>query len=935
VNDILGKYSVTPEITIMLELLLTIGASELGKAVFEQALKLGQSTAEDYVKDFFKDCLKEGITSAKPEVTKKAVAQALKEFLVLVQNELVDWEIPEAEIRNHYDRPLVQFVKNDLVKPILGKAFERDCTAIDTIALAEVWKNSIFKDKTFPLMPLEFNWQVIGGKYIKKVQKLIRETPELRSLLETELLERIARNTGNISPGFDVTKYRDSLQSSYGVLKLHTIDNTDQQYRMKLWNMFIEPSLREALPPSRHELPTDLKRQLHDQGRLETDLSPDALDLYRGEYFQQPLQKALTAIFDSNHAVILGDPGSGKSTLLQYLALEWVEGKIKALPLLLELREYAIAPAANFLEFLHSGRGVDWQFDQHQLHEHLQNYPTLVMFDGLDEVFDRSSQSTIINDIIRFAQQYPKSQIVVTSRIIGYNPEHLQNSGFRHFTIQSLESNEINKFIDRWYTLALGEDTDKIRLAERLKEAIANSKAIANLADNPLLLTMMAILNRRQELPRDRAELYDQASRVLLHNWDVDHKRLQVPMDAIGRREKQEMLRLVAYEMQAGTEGLKGNAIDASRLTRVLKDYLFEQGFAEPREKASVLIQQLRERNFILCYRGADIYGFVHRTFLEYFCAFEIVQRFEKTRELSFEELRDDVFGKHWQDETWNEVLRLICGMIDPKFAGILIEFLIEQKCDRDQLLRSNAEFNDTDLDVGGLANLLLAADCLFDAGNSIATATASKKLLQKIQTEIEYPEARLRFTAALELLNRTIQTFPEVLDWLKEQTVEHKYSSVRSAAVNAIAKYNKSPETLDWLKKSLAGEANWAVRRSSAWAIPQNYECDAETLQLLHKCIQEDEERAVRCAAILATSQYYPTSSVTFELFCNTVQNDPFIRKYIGQDNPRQLVLEALLSQYSDHPKCIELLSDRSVNDPDEPMRIWAMKQLEQMKKT
>ncbi|MBD2316566.1 hypothetical protein [Phormidium tenue] len=145
----------------MLEFLLTIGASELGKAIFEQALKLGQSAAEDYVKDFFKDCLKEGITSTKPEVTKKAVAQALKEFLVLVQKELEDWEISEAEIRDLYDRPLVQFVKNDLVKPILGRAFERDCTAIDTIALTEIWKNSNFRDKPFPEMPPEFNWQVI------------------------------------------------------------------------------------------------------------------------------------------------------------------------------------------------------------------------------------------------------------------------------------------------------------------------------------------------------------------------------------------------------------------------------------------------------------------------------------------------------------------------------------------------------------------------------------------------------------------------------------------------------------------------------------------------------------------------------------------------------------------------------------------------------
>jgi predicted NACHT family NTPase len=33
----------------------------------------------------------------------------------------------------------------------------------------------------------------------------------------------------------------------------------------------------------------------------------------------------------------------------------------------------------------------------------------------------------------------------------------------------------------------------QVRLKQRLKDAIANSRAITNLADNPLLLTMMAI----------------------------------------------------------------------------------------------------------------------------------------------------------------------------------------------------------------------------------------------------------------------------------------------------------------------------------------------------------------------------------------------------------------------------------------------------------
>jgi hypothetical protein len=87
----------------MLEWLLTIGAAELGKAIFEQVLKLGQSAAEDYVKDFFKGCLQEGIATAKPEVTKKAVAEALKAFLMLVTDELEDRELSKAEIRDRYD----------------------------------------------------------------------------------------------------------------------------------------------------------------------------------------------------------------------------------------------------------------------------------------------------------------------------------------------------------------------------------------------------------------------------------------------------------------------------------------------------------------------------------------------------------------------------------------------------------------------------------------------------------------------------------------------------------------------------------------------------------------------------------------------------------------------------------------------------------------
>ncbi len=888
----------------MLEWLLTIGAAELGKVIFEQVLKLGQAAAEDYVKDFFKDCLKEGITAAKPEVTKKAVAAALKAFLLIVADQLEDQELSRAEIRDRYDPALVQFVQNESVKPLLGRAFDQDCAAVDVEALAAVWRQSSLKGKPFPVLPAEFDWQQVGSKYLKKVRRILRETPELRELLEAQLLEQIAHNTAQISPGFDLAKYRDSLQCSYGHLQLYNIDSTDRMDAIKLWTMFIEQTVREALPPTRYELPSDLKRQLQAQGQLEADLAAEALDQYRSEYFQQPSRKVLEALggrsslallkkegtgvekegtgvaqsppfegglapaaskkrgieADAQRAVILGDPGAGKSTLLQYLALDWAEGKTATLPLLIELREYVLAASANFLEFLHRGRGADWQFDQQELHQYLQSQPTLVMFDGLDEVFERSTQAAIIDDIIRFAQQYPKAQIIITSRIIGYNPERLRNANFRHFTIQPLNTEEIHEFIDRWYALALGDNPDKPRLVTRLKEAIANSNAIQNLADNPLLLTMMAILNRRQELPRDRADLYDQASRVLLYHWDVDHKRLQLPMDTIGRREKQEMLRLIAYEMQTSEEGLKGNLITAERLTRILTDYLREQGFSEPREKATRLIDQLRHRNWILCDRGADTYGFVHRTFLEYFCAVEIVNRFEKQRTLTFEQLRDEVFGQHWQDETWHEVLRLICGMIDAKFAVALIEFLMKF-IDSSYDEPSHYYWEDS---------LFLATRCLFEIKDNLSTEKISEEIKDRLMT--------LANEHYLQPDNIRIDVYSAYDFRLSSRAIEL-----------LIEGWRDMPETKEWLMSiSYAGALG---SDAAIYHVVRGWSNDPDIPIWLNQLID---------------------SGV-----------DPLIRS---------ISMETLLTHYSTHPKTLELLRHRAANDPDEQLLQWAEEQLSRM---
>ncbi|NJN03868.1 MAG: NACHT domain-containing protein [Leptolyngbyaceae cyanobacterium SL_1_1] len=875
----------------MLEWLAATTGIELGKLVLEQVLDLSKPVLEGYVQDFFKDSLSSGVSRLNATALKTPMAESVGYFIKRFIKELQINDVPETSIQHHYKAAIKKFVQDRLVRPILGKAFDKDCKQIDYGQLEQIWTQQ-YQDSGWQFPSEEFDWRGVCKEYVYEVKGIVKANSELRSLLETDLLEDIARNTAQLSPGFDVETYRASLQSSYGYLKLYTLDSTDRVDAIKLWAMFIEQTVREALPPMRYDLPLDVKRQLQAAGQLEADLSPEALEHYRHEYFQQPARKVLEAAADSQRAVILGDPGSGKSSLLQYLALEWVEGKTEKLPLLIELREFAINPSANFLEFLHRGRGVDWQFDQQQLHQHLLESPTLVMFDGLDEVFDRATQSTVIDDIIRFSQQYLKAQVLVTSRIIGYNPDRLQHSSFRHFTIQSLDTTEIHEFIDRWYDLSMGSDPDKVRLKQRLKDAIANSQAIANLADNPLLLTMMAILNRRQELPRDRADLYDQASRVLLYHWDVDHKRLQIPIDAIGRREKQEMLRLIAYEMQAGEEGLKGNLISSDRLTRILTDYLRDQGFSESREKANRLIQQLRERNFILCYRGADTYGFMHRTFLEYFCAVEVVHRFEKQRTLTFEQLRDEVFGQHWQDETWHEVLKLIISRINSDFGNQIVNLLLGQDHKQKEHL---------------FLNVVLAADCFLEIRHRSIFEDTESKIIKFLKGLAQYTLIPGDF-------------------WISILEFQLR-------AIDRIAKIRKSKDSLVWLDEFISSNDESLVKTSALQIIGQYFYDFPEASCILKKHSKDNRDSRIRRAALEELIQSYVENPEIFELLCNLTVEDPFQSDIETlMINPRKIALRALLNHYSTHPQTSELLRDRAINDPDEQLREWAQEQLQKM---
>ncbi len=51
-------------------------------------------------------------------------------------------------------------------------------------------------------------------------------------------------------------------------------------------------------------------------------------------------------------------------------------------------------------------------------------------------------------------------------------------------------------------------------------------------------------------------------------------------------------------------------------------------------------------------------------------------------------------------------------------------------------------------------------------------------------------------------------------------------------------------------------------------------------------------------------------------------------------EDNPRQTALEAIIKQRPDSPQTLSLLRERAENEPDEKVREFAQKKLEQLER-
>lgn len=728
--------------------------------------------------------------------------------------------------------------------------------------------------------------------------------------------------------GFDSEGYRLAVLKRYDKLNFEMLDTTGAAYNaVRLWSVFVAQSVREChqYNPRLLEIPKEHQQRLLKAGEItakeieEAEKEPDQL---RQDYFRQPLRPVLEVVDEAlkssaagavRRLVIIGDPGSGKSSLIRYLAVRWAGIAEAALrdtqpvPLVIELGAYGrwrCDQRKDFIRFLEEGPG--WHSWPLGLLARLLAQPgrVVLLLDGLDEVFDAKLRVDVMDDIQRFSNDFPHLPILVTSRVVGYQAQRLRDAEFRHFMLQDLDLQQITDFLQRWHEVTFDDPAQAAPKRERLQKAVRESKSIAMLAGNPLLLTMMAILNRNQELPRDRSDLYAQASRILLHQWDTERTLKDFPgiSNDIGLREKTDLLRRIAAHMQAAPGGLKGNLIDGTTLTRLIEDYLQDElHIDQSRAAARAVVEQLRLRNFILCFVGADSYAFVHRTFLEYFCAADFVHQFNVAKTLDIEGLIA-LFDQHCREDEWREVLRLICGQIDESFVGCIVEQVTRH-------VNFTSEVHDA-------PEVICAIEYLGECRNLTKPQSGSKFVGELVVELFKVGGWAPFFEELVEATKGVGSRWANLPDLAGASKVVSNNLGERLYAARCWVNFVSAVGADRSFISDLANDVHPRIREGALLCLADKYP-DTCTQKLLLQRAVSDESGWARCAAIEALSEEWPDQTTHDLLAQRAVQDE--------DAKPRSAALQALADRWPDLTTR-NLLTERAVQDDNEQTRSAAL---------
>jgi hypothetical protein len=894
-------------------------------SLIEKAVEFAWNSAKDAAERGKNTLLSEVVKRVQPDHRERATKSLLGIFARLLEDEFRDHALLQEET-TQFEQDTKTFLARPSVQSWLAEPLDPGVASLNHDRLAGVWR-----DLMLTPLPDGFGWDIVAKRYLTKVRAAIRKDPELLAIASHETLGGMRHDLSRLAgldPGFRLEEYRARIRARFGYLKFDCfhVTGSDLQRRIPLSQVFVPQNAKEDLPAL--ELPGGLEaageigssaaRELLD----EADLEPG-----RRRYQEAPRRNVETLLVDPAcpYAVIFGDPGSGKSALLEWRLLQWADDPARhPLPLFVEFRQCARETAAwkgDFCQYFALAADPLFGFNAHELDEYLRGNDSVLMLDGMDEVFDPDQRQALTEHVLRFQQRYRRARVVVTSRRIGFQKDIWLHSGFRLFTLQDFDLPQVELFLDRWHNLAFAHDPAEIpRLKPRLLEAIRHYPPIQELAAHPLVLTMMAVINRVEPVPRDRRALYERCADLLVHRWKVDRGRmagggaLKCPLDL---EDKRTLIEIVAHAMQDGPAAMVGNVIEEDALKRIVTDFLRDNDLAhEPGKAAREIVHQLRERTFILCFAGAGGYAFVHRTFLEFFCARYFGQRLDSSAIL------EQVVRPHWRDERWHELIRLLVAekAKQPGAVRAVLDFLLEQNTAHERAV-----------------NILLAADCAIDLRNLAELGATREELLRSLEKcfvfafDLSHEPGGEERALTDRIQASAISRWAALQPGTREGSTAVRSvvaddalpDAARRAAMQELARgWKDDPEVLAWLQDLARREEHPYLRMTAIQELARGWKDDPDILLLLQDRARQEERPDVRSVAIRELARGWKDDPGVLSLLRDHARRDE-------HSDVRSAAIRELARGWKDDPGVLPWLQDRARQDEHPDVRMAAIGEL------
>ncbi|MBE9224725.1 NACHT domain-containing NTPase [Phormidium sp. LEGE 05292] len=481
--------------------------------------------------------------------------------------------------------------------------------------------------------------------FMKLCNILQIESEVVADLSELENAESIEELVVNVRQ-----RCQSSIIQKCGIMRI-----LDMQYSIEVNHIYTTVNILEKI--------TNKQRKSIDE--LTKEFSVNYFERLGLPKVAQERVPGLEAVTKYDKLMVLGKPGAGKTTFLRYLATQCISGNIfnNYVPMFIYLKDFANPDVKiGLLDYIGKELSNN-HIDNNQIVRLFELGRILLLLDGLDEVrqeYDRR----VLKEIRDISQRFPNNKFILTCRIAA------KEYTFEHFTdveVADFNQEQIQAFVSKWFSYKNNISNSDQRFMENLQ----NNQSIKELANNPLLLTLLCIeFEDAGDFPNSRAELYKRATHTLLRKWDATriierdnaYKHLSVPR-------KEDLLSYLALTtFEKGEYFWRQQDVQeyiASYIKNLAESSQVPEALALDSE---AVLKSIEAQHGLLVERAREVYSFSHLTFHEYFAAKEIVS---KANPNEFNDSALNNLIKYAFYKQWREVFLLTAEML--RSADVLL----------------------------------------------------------------------------------------------------------------------------------------------------------------------------------------------------------------------------------------------------------------------